>query len=233
MHQAKPQAQGETFFFVTAILLLIINIAGFSLAAITIPDHRPPLGFWLILHAVTSFAWLLLLVTQTGLVRHHRIATHRRLGQWSGLVAAVLVISGVLVAIQAMQRTGNFSNAGFQVVSLVNFPVLIGLGLAFRKHSDQHKRFMLIATIAIMGPALSRLFISLGLPETLTGLAILAFLVTMIVYDFICLRHIKSATLIGTGLVVSGTAVAIWLNSSDGWQAFLARTLQSGIALTT
>jgi len=225
MNQAAPGSKGETYFFMMALLLLAINIAGFSNFAVQLPAQRPPFTLWLNLHAATSFGWLLLLVTQNALIRSSNIPLHRKLGQWGGVIAAGLVISGAIVAIQAIQRTGNLDNASFQVVNLINFCILVGLGLAARKRSNQHKRFMLIATIAILPPSVARLAMSVGLPEATIPITLLSLLLSMILYDLIRLRRVKWATAIGSGLTVSGIALSLFLNSTAWWGDFLAQAL--------
>ncbi len=217
--------RGERYFFAMALLLLAINIAGFSLFAIQFPDRRPSFTFWLNLHALTSFAWLLLFVAQTYLVRHSRIAMHKRVGQWSGLIATGLVLSGVMVAIQAIQRTGSVDNASFQFFNLVNFSLLIALGLIFRNRRDQHKRFMLLASLSILAPGLFRLLMGLGLPELLIPAVMLVLLLSLISYDLIRFRRVKWATVIGTIVILLGIFGGLMLNASEWWNAWLTRSL--------
>jgi hypothetical protein len=91
-----------------------------------------------------------------------RRSLHRRLGFAGVGLAAAVMVTTYMTAIEAAQLDG--SGGGITaanrlystIVILVLFGVFIAVGTLFRKRPDIHKRSMLLATIAIVGPAATR-----------------------------------------------------------------------------
>jgi hypothetical protein len=87
---------------------------------------------------------------------------HRRLGFAGVGLAAAVIVTTYLTAIEAAHLDG--SRGGItaadrlygNIVILVLFGVFVAVGTLFRKRPDIHKRSMLVATIAIVGPAATR-----------------------------------------------------------------------------
>jgi len=97
----------------------------------------------------------------------------------------VLFLSGVVWA--------NLSSA-------ISFAALAWTGLLLRRRTPVHKRLMLLATIAVIGPALARLArlpIFGGEQGVFTSIVTLALLAAVIVHDVVTTRRIHSATVLG------------------------------------
>jgi hypothetical protein len=110
------------------------------------------------LHGAVFGAWLLLFAVQTTLVSSRNVATHRKLGAVGGVLAILMVGIGFKTAVELARRgfdlSGDLNSAAnpfgllaFQLGDLVTFTILIGLGIAYRRRADLHKRFMLLATV--------------------------------------------------------------------------------------
>src|ERR1041385_1401744 len=105
---------------------------------------------------------VLLFIVQVSLVAKRRVRVHQRLGIAGGVLAALVVVVGVLTALYAAARevTPGPSPLAFLVVPLGDmlvFAVLIGLALYFRRKLQVHKRLMLLAAINLLTPAIARI----------------------------------------------------------------------------
>jgi hypothetical protein len=108
----------------------------------------PPLSMLLHAHAVFVTLWSVLFLIQPRLVATHRIDLHRKLGVTVAVIATLLVLMGMLVALNASKR-GFLENPssfrdirGFAILCgfLLDFTVLVGTALYIRRRPDIHKR---------------------------------------------------------------------------------------------
>jgi hypothetical protein len=122
----------------------------------------PPLTLRLHLHGFVLTAWLATFVAQIGLVSAGRLAVHKRLGLAGVFLAGLVVVFSYAAAIEAARLGGDRGGitaadrlySGILVVTM--FGLLVALGIAFRKRRDIHKRLMLLATLAVLGPGITR-----------------------------------------------------------------------------
>src|SRR5207253_9282694 len=79
--------------------------------------------------------------------------------------------------------------------SVVVFAILVGLGLYYRRRAETHKRLMLLATLALLPPALGRMRIlnAVG-PQAFFGVTVL-FIVALVAYDYSTRRRIHAVSL--------------------------------------
>ena len=110
---------------------------------------------------------------------------------------------------------------------MITFPTLIAAGLYHRKRTDYHKRLIVIATIAISPAAVARLPLSIMRfgPPAFFGLTD-AFLIPIVVYDFVTRGKIHPATLWGGLFVISSQVLRLIVGGTAAWEAF-ARWLTS------
>lgn len=149
-----------------------------------------PLSNLLILHGILFTSWIILFFAQVRLVAAKRTDVHRKLGVAAVALATVMPVVGFLAAVNAAKQGFTPPNGPpplvFMLIPLsdmVVFPILVGLGLYFRRRSDIHRRLMLLATLAILTPAIARIpFIRpLGLPAFFGTTDL--FIITCLVYD--------------------------------------------------
>ncbi len=124
----------------------------------------PPLPSLLVhMHGIVMTSWVVLFVTQVTLVATGRTKTHQRLGVFGALLAALIVIVGVLTAIAGAARGASPGPPPlrFLVIPLGDmlvFAILIGTALYFRRRRlDIHKRLMLLAAVNLLAPAIARI----------------------------------------------------------------------------
>jgi hypothetical protein len=147
-----------------ALAIAAVVFAGFGPTYYLRSEALPPLPALTQVHGLAFTAWIVLLATQVGLVAAGRRNVHRRLGAAGGGLAAAMIILGVLVAFAAARRdiaAGRAQEAlAFLIIPLgdiVMFAALVGLALYYRARPDFHKRYMLLATLALLPAAIGRI----------------------------------------------------------------------------
>src|SRR4029453_11926266 len=92
------------------------------------------------------------------------------------------------------------SRSTFLVIPLTSvllFALLAAVGLHYRDRPDAHKRFMLLATIARLPPALGRIpVLAAGGPAAFFGVT-LGFIIAVVASDYFPCRKIHPVTLWG------------------------------------
>jgi hypothetical protein len=144
--------------------------------------NRPPLPAYLYVHGVVLTAWFALQFVQTTLIATHRTALHRRLGVVGVIVAGLVAVISPVILIRFVPRA--FSSGGDpslitrfvfgEFAGLLAFVVLVAAGVYFRQQPAAHKRFMLLASLNIVGPAIGRIAGSdIPTPAVLIGVLII------------------------------------------------------------
>lgn len=121
----------------------------------------PPL---LHLHSALFSAWMGLLIVQAILAARGSIARHRWLGIAGVGLATAMVLVGVLVTlygvrfgIAAGRSDASKTFAIVPLTILLSFSAAFAAAIASTRRPEVHKRLMLVATIAVMPPAIARL----------------------------------------------------------------------------
>ena len=102
------------------------------------------------------------------------------------------------------------------------FAILVGSAFYFRRRVDTHKRFMLLATIALLPAAVARLpigFIETGGPLAFFGVADL-FIVPCLIFDFVTRGRPHRATVLGGALIVISHPLRLVIGNTHAWLAF-------------
>jgi hypothetical protein len=147
----------------TGAAVLVIALIGFSRTYyLRTWFDLPPLTVRLHLHGLVLTLWLGLFLVQSTLISVGRRSLHRQLGFAGAGLAAAVIVTTYSTAIEAAHLDGGRGGITAAdrlystVVILLLFGVFVGIGTLSRHRPDIHKRSMLLATIAIVGPAASR-----------------------------------------------------------------------------
>ena len=147
----------------TGLAILVIALVGFSRTYyLRTWFDVPPLTMRLHLHGLALTLWLGLFLVQTMLISVGRRSLHRRLGFAGVGLAAAVMVTTYMTAIEAAHLDG--SRGGITaadrlystVVVLILFGVFVAAGTLSRRRPVIHKHSMLLATISIVGPAATR-----------------------------------------------------------------------------
>ena len=122
-------------------------------------------------HGAVFSSWVVLYVVQTLLVAMRKVRWHRTLGTYGAVLAGLMVVLGWAATLQnvARGRTPSiFTPAEFLVINLwgiVLFAAMVGWAIVKRRDAAAHKRLMLLATIGIMPPAITRIELMMHWPR--------------------------------------------------------------------
>ena len=211
MTGGEARRAGEPFFTWLAVAALAVVLAGFAPSFYLRSSALPPLSAWLAWHGVSLTLWYVLVIVQGALVGFARTAgslrAHRRLGAVSLMLAAAVIATGVVVALDFYHNgTGDviLTPAGLLFANLMNllsFAICFTLGVALRRHPRAHKRFLELAGVLMIGPAAFRLVVNLGLAPPFSLVIQLGLLAALFGYDRRRLGSMHVASWTGLGLI--------------------------------
>jgi hypothetical protein len=194
------------FFTTVAAVVLAAAFVGFA------PTYylggyfdAPALEATVHVHGALFTAWVLLLLTQALLIRGGRFTLHRKFGKAAVLVAVAMVVTGIMVIIDKPRpRVLDKAFIFTPLLSLVLFPIFIGVALRFRRDAATHKRLMLLATALVLGAVMSRILLFIGIKPFPYLHYFAVYTITLLplaLYDLARLGRLHKATLWG-GLVL-------------------------------
>jgi hypothetical protein len=227
---SRTRKRGERLFYMSMALVILVTVfAGFSRSYyLRSYFGRPELTSLLRLHGIVFTSWIVLYLVQTGLVSAHRINTHRSLGWAGAIIAVVMVVIGTATAItraKVLSGPSNVSPLVFLTIPLgdmIVFPTLVAAAFWFRRRPAEHKRLMLLATIAILPAAIARLpfaFIMQVGPLAFFGLADLL-IVACASYDLGARGRLNKATVLGGLLILVSQPLRLVIGGTSAWLAF-------------
>ncbi|WP_420143395.1 hypothetical protein [Sphingobium sp.] len=200
-----------------AIVIASTVIGGFGSFALRgmVDVARAP--WWVHVHGVAFMVWTLLFVAQavtgqgvTG--QGGSRVLHRRMGWASAGLGAALLPLGMGTAVMAIRldRVPEFFPHGIfmalNIMEVLAFGLLLTLAIQLRRRTDWHRRLMLCAMVAIIGPAFGRI-LPMPLLGPWGGLAVmlcqLLFVVPLFVHDMTTRRRVHGASIMG------GTAILL------------------------
>jgi hypothetical protein len=178
-------------------------------------------------HGAVATSWILLFATQASLIAARRTDLHMRLGIAGAVLALVMIVIGCFTAVEGARRgvtpPGGPPPLAFLSVPLgtiAAFAILVGAGLYNRPRSEIHKRLMLLATIAILTPALARIGRLTGLdgpPIAIGGTC--AFVVACMIYDRVVHRRVHPAFLWGGIFLMLSLPARFAIGRTAAWHS--------------
>ena len=180
--------------------ILAIVISGFAHSFGPRRPGDPPMSVRVVIHASLFMGWILLFAIQVGLVAAQRKTIHRRLGIAGAVVAVAMVATAIPLAVSAASR-GVFAGDSLAflfviLMDLVMFSAFVGAALHFRRRGDLHKRLMLLGTISLLPPAISRWPIAVQHPWVIP-LVLVPLIAASPTADYLAGRPFRSASLWG------------------------------------
>ena len=185
---------------------------------------------YLYVHGIVLTLWYLLFWAQTVLVASHRIHVHRYLGVNGAVLAVAVFIASMLVVARSVDRyaSGGVPSARPPIAVigdigiLVLFALFVAGGIRFRRRSDVHKRLMLLASISIVAPAISRLPGAATLGPITVVLVQLSLFAALVAYDIISSRRVHPATVWGLALYVLVAVTSFAVGFSEFGRALVS-----------
>jgi len=178
-------------------------------------------------HAAVYVGWLAIFVTQASLAATGRVALHMRLGRLA-IGYGVLVIGAGLLAAFGMfalrVRAGEVAQAQSQLLGplldMLVFAPLFAAAVHYRRKPELHKRFMIVATTALLIAAVGRMPF-LGQPRNLVLVHSiwLAPIVLAMTYDFWRRRIVHPIYVLGlVVLALEGPVMRAATRGTETWR---------------
>jgi hypothetical protein len=225
------------FSTLMALAMIVTSLAAFLPSIVHSAGRHAPLSPLAAVHGIIFFAWLLIFVVQARLIATRHQDLHRRLGNGSILVLALMIPLAYTTTITMMRRgfdlSGDLKIDGdppyetvFALSNLLIFSVLAMAALACRRKPEIHKRLMLFANIELMPAPLAHLIGHTpwlaSQPPAIVMIPISSFVIAAIARDLLVARRIHPLTWgIATLRILSGPLEAGPIGSSAAWHNFV------------
>lgn len=171
------RSDNRRFYLWMAAAFVLIAFGGFTPSywskVATGAYHGAPIFH---IHGILLFTWTCFYFLQTALVAAGRTPSHRNWGLAGISLFSVLMCSILVGEVTVLRRdeTAGMGEAArhFSAVTLCAWPLLVGiftLAIVNIRRPETHKRLMLLLMVALMTPALARVFIALFSPPGAIG----------------------------------------------------------------
>ena len=165
---------------------------------------------------------------QAALISARRVAWHRALGIVAFCLPPLMIVLGVIAAIDALGRNvtiGTLDPATSLALPLVNvtaFAIVIAATWKARRRPDAHKRLVVLATVSLSTAALGRFpWVRMGIAPAAGPVIALAALILMVVaYDALSLRRVHRSTMWAAPVVFAAGAFAVPFGMTSAWHHF-------------
>jgi hypothetical protein len=212
----------------TGLLILFTGLApSFYLRSPSAPPLRP----LVIAHGLAFSTWVVLFAVQTSLVAAGRTAVHRRLGLAGALLSLLMVVSAPPLALasaaKAIRRAPADGPLLFLLVILVDiftFALAVGFGIACRRRSEAHKRWMLLALATLMPPAISRWPIAVRYPQVIV-LVMVLFVLAAPIHDRLARRRFHPVSVWGGLALLILIPLRFVIGQTDAWHRVATRLI--------
>ncbi|MEJ1965671.1 MAG: hypothetical protein WDO56_30610 [Gammaproteobacteria bacterium] len=222
---ALPRLRRDSIFFgAMAAWLAVTVFVGFA-PTFYLRSHSgdlPTLSPLLTMHGLLFSAWMLLYPAQTALVAAGRMRWHRQIGIAGAVLAASMVLLGTAVQIAHTRRLvldGSYANnslvedlgLSLGLLDILVFLAFVSTAIWCRRRPAQHKRLILLATLALIGPAVVKIPGITAFPPLAVVLSPLIPVIPLMFYDLLSCRKILPVTLWGVGISIGYHILAVAL----------------------
>jgi hypothetical protein len=184
------------------------------------PTTKPALTLRVVAHGTLFSSWFVLLLVQTTLAATGRIRFHRRLGFVAACLALVMVLTGPVMAVGLARRGEPAGDPlAFMLIILVDllfFAIFVGAAIYYRRQPEVHKRLMVLATISILPPGVSRWPIAVRHMAVIPAVVLL-FLAAALAFDIWTRRRVHSTTVWGGLAYLVSVPVRFAIASTAAW----------------
>jgi hypothetical protein len=233
----RAGAWTRLFFVIMAGAVIVTVFAGFAptfYLRSSFPQDRP-MSVLLHVHGIVFSAWVSLFLVQALLISRDARRLHQHLGWFAAGIAAAMVVLVIAALIEQLRRVHGFPPPplalALSAFDITVFASLVGSAIYFRRRPDWHKRFMLSATILLLGAPMFRLIIhyvgtaDMGKVSIVSTLLVDAFFIPCFAYDLFTRRRIHPAYFFALMLILADQIAqakvvswAPWINLSNTLQ---------------
>lgn len=182
------------------------------------------------LHGISATLWMLLLVIQPYLYRINKLKAHRFLGWSSVILIPTIVLAGTKMMQLMIQHQESYPpNTVYQLAfidafTLLEFIILFALAIYFRKNLKLHARFMVCTIFGPLNPALTRVFLIVGMANNITDALTYSYLLLELVLLILVIKERSSKEMRYTYLPVLALTIAqhLLMYSANSWEWWVA-----------
>lgn len=174
-------------------------------------------------HALVYLSWMALLLLQVALVYRRRSDLHRKLGRYGMVLGLAVLVMGLVATIVSpldhlrdgswpMERAASFLI--LPIGDMVLFAALFGAAMWYRRRPEVHKRFILMATTALLFAPVARMdfanpavLLLVWMTPVLAGMG----------YDLWSRRKVHPSYIVGTALMLA-VFTRLFVMESAGWR---------------
>lgn len=229
--RARFAAERRFYLGITLAMVVVVYV-GFARSFFLrpwFPDYPAATEPIFLVHGIAFAAWCVLLVVQPTLIATGRVGLHRALGAAGVGLAAAMIVLGVTGALVAAHRPTGFVGLPvpplqFMLVpftDMVLFGTFVALAVVRRHDAQAHKRWMVLATVNLLGAAWARWPGLIPNPLLFFGLSDL-FIIALAVWDFRSRGRLHPATLFGGLAIIVSQPLRLGLSDSAAWLGFAA-----------
>lgn len=197
-----------------------------------IPDF-PGVGHIHHLHAISLSIWLTILIIQPVLIIRKYTRIHRLIGKFSYVLVPFMLLTMILVYHHQYLRLLSSNSPESESLAFVFSPmtdaipflIFYVLGIAHRRDTAKHMRYMISTGIVIGGPGLGRVFMHFMDMDIFTAIAFMSLITLIVFVALIIYDRIKGKKFTINPFTI---ALIIWLvpntlitffPSTDLWQS--------------
>ena len=206
--------QNSSYLF---IAVLFMAFAGFHATYFGLFPQFEGITPILHVHAITILLWFSVLIVQPILIRTRKVALHRSIGKVSYAVAALMLLSIILLERLAFIRNAPVlpNQPDIRLIGIADicfFVLFYGLAIYYRRKVSYHARFMVLTVLPFINPALGRL----GFPGPILALIII---VGLLIYERFN-NKIYRPYLIALPAYLAIYVFFLFIINADQWRAF-------------
>ena len=207
---------GRFFYSGMSLLVAAVVIFGFSHtigANLFHPDR--PLPLILYIHVIVFSFWVVLIITQSALVRASMVTLHRRLGIFGAILGGILPFLGITTALVMQHWRSHLDGASNAALSLpfndmLMFSIAFGLAIYWRRRPEFHRRLMLIATCCLTGAAFAR-FLESMVPHNAFYACVDLLVLLGVLRELLITRRAHAVYRYGMPCMIAGQVIAQYL----------------------
>jgi len=177
-------------------------------------------------HAALFTSWVVLFVVQTTLVATRRVGVHRRLGVFGGILAAAMIVAGVVAGVYTARHGGaptGIAPLAFLIVPLGDmamFGPLVAAAILMRRDKEAHKRLMLLAYASLLPAPVARMRALLIFGPLMSFALGYAIAVAGAIYDRVSRGRVHRVYKWGVPLLFLSVPVRLIVMNTSAWRAF-------------
>ena len=220
------------FYFAMSLLLAAIVVSGFKRtvnANLLHPAIPRPFILWI--HASAFSAWVIFFISQSALVRVHKVSWHRSIGWFGAGLATVMVPLGVATAIVMarfdtvqLHQSGADAFLSIPFYDMIAFGACMALAIYWRAKPEFHRRLIFIATCGLMDAAFGRFDYLFNNNLFFPCLDLL--IVLGVARDLLVDRRVHKVYLYAAPFLIAGQSLSVYMwRSNPAWWQGITRAI--------